>query len=72
MFLLIVVYILVFASPSHLTVLEDNSVHTVISIMQVSTSEAGAAEINLVKAATRSSHAKRFISSEWSVSVPDT
>jgi hypothetical protein len=53
-------------------VLEDNSVHTVISTMQVSTSEAGAAEINLVKATTRSSHAKRFISSEWSVSVPDT
>ncbi|KAI9839153.1 MAG: hypothetical protein M1819_003146 [Sarea resinae] len=53
-------------------VLEDNSVHTIISAMQVSTPESGAAEINLVKAATRSSHAKRFISSEWSAPTPDS
>ena len=54
---------------SHL--LEANAVHTVISTIQVNTPEAGVSEINLVRAASRSSHTKRFISSDWSIPVLD-
>jgi hypothetical protein len=51
--------------------LEANAVHTVISTLQVNTPEAGASEINLVKAASRAFHMKRFISSDWSIPVHD-
>jgi hypothetical protein len=52
-------------------ILEASAVHTVISTIQVNTPEAGVSEINLVKAASKSGHTKRFISSDWSIPVSD-
>ncbi|KAJ6107190.1 hypothetical protein N7523_008513 [Penicillium sp. IBT 18751x] len=51
--------------------LEAEFVHTVISTMQVHSTESGASEISLARAANQSRTTKRFISSEWSVPVPD-
>lgn len=51
--------------------LESNNVHTVISAIQVMGPEPGAAEVNLVHAASMSSPTKRFIASDWGIPFPD-
>ncbi|KAK9366688.1 hypothetical protein V1509DRAFT_611294 [Lipomyces kononenkoae] len=50
---------------------EEDNVHTVISTIQVSNSEVGASEINLVRAAVKSSPTKRFIASDWGIPFPE-
>ncbi len=47
--------------------LELYNVHTIISAIAVATPEAFAAEMNLVKAASKSGSTKRFIASNWGV-----
>ncbi|KAJ5113061.1 hypothetical protein N7456_001595 [Penicillium angulare] len=51
--------------------LEASSVHTIISTLQVTSPESGACEINLARAASQSQTTKRFITSEWSIPVPN-
>jgi len=51
--------------------LERNNVAIVISAIQVMGPESGAAEINLVRAADKSSPTKRFISSDWGIPFPE-
>jgi hypothetical protein len=50
--------------------LEEHNVHTVISAIKVIAPEAGVSEVNLIKAAEKSSATKRFIQSEWGVPIP--
>ncbi|KAM6480970.1 hypothetical protein HDV62DRAFT_398271 [Trichoderma sp. SZMC 28011] len=51
-------------------ILEEHNVHTVISAIKVIAPEAGVSEVNLIKAAAKSSPTKRFIQSEWGVPIP--
>ncbi|KAK4074703.1 uncharacterized protein Triagg1_4852 [Trichoderma aggressivum f. europaeum] len=51
-------------------ILEEHNVHTIISAIKVITPESGVSEVNLIKAATKSSPTKRFIQSEWGVPTP--
>lgn len=51
-------------------ILEEHNVHTVISAIKVIAPEAGVSEVNLIKAAAKSSATKRFIQSEWGVPIP--
>lgn len=53
-------------------VLESNSVHTVVSTINVSSPESGVAEHNLVEAAALSKSTKRFISSDFAVRIPES
>jgi uncharacterized protein YbjT (DUF2867 family) len=45
--------------------LAHQNVHTVISTISVTTEAASAAEVNLIKAAAKSSTAKRFVATGW-------
>ncbi|KAM0470208.1 hypothetical protein ACHAPX_010094 [Trichoderma viride] len=51
-------------------ILETHNVHTVISTISVITPESGAAERNLIKAASKAAPTKRFIQSDWGVLAP--
>ncbi|KAL7913111.1 hypothetical protein GGI35DRAFT_491340 [Trichoderma velutinum] len=51
-------------------ILEEHNVHTIISAIKVIAPEAGVSEVNLMKAAAKSSPTKRFIQSEWGVPIP--
>lgn len=51
-------------------ILETHNVHTVISTISVITPESGAAERNLVNAASKAAPTKRFIQSDWGVLAP--
>ncbi len=53
-------------------VLKQHNVHTIISTIAVSTPEALASEINLVRAASLSAGTKRFVASNWGISFPET
>ncbi len=53
-------------------VLKQHRVHTVISAIAVSTPDAVASEIKLVKAASLSAQTKRFVASNWGISFPET
>lgn len=50
--------------------LEENQVHTVICALMVMDETAGQSQINLIKAADKSSSTKRFIVSEYGIPVP--
>lgn len=50
--------------------LEEHNVRTIISAIKVITLESGVSEVNLIKAAAKSSPTKRFIQSEWGVPIP--
>lgn len=52
------------------SIFEANAVHTVISTLQVNSPESGSNEINLVKAAEKSTSTFRFISSDWASPTP--
>ncbi|EOD50437.1 putative nmra-like family protein [Neofusicoccum parvum UCRNP2] len=52
------------------TALEENQVHTVICALMVMDETAGQSQINLIKAADKSSSTKRFIVSEYGIPVP--
>lgn len=47
--------------------LADNDVHTVISTILVTDETGSTAQINLIKAATKSAATKRFIASDWGI-----
>ncbi|KAI9839649.1 MAG: hypothetical protein M1819_002275 [Sarea resinae] len=51
--------------PSLAHVLESNNIHTVISTLAILGPEQGAAQLNLIRAAQKSSVTKRFAPSEW-------
>ncbi|PNP53746.1 hypothetical protein THARTR1_05870 [Trichoderma harzianum] len=50
-------------------ILEEHNVHTIISAIKVIAPESGVSEVNLIKAAAKSSPTKRFIQSEWGVPI---
>lgn len=52
------------------TALEANQVHTVISALLVMDQTVGQSQINLIKAADRSSSTKRFIVSDYGIPLP--
>ncbi|GME46751.1 putative nmra-like family protein [Neofusicoccum parvum] len=51
------------------TALEENQVHTVVCALMVMDETAGQSQINLIKAADKSSSTKRFIVSEYGIPV---
>ncbi|KAL1632956.1 hypothetical protein SLS56_003242 [Neofusicoccum ribis] len=53
------------------SMLESNKIHTVISCLSVSDESAGSAQVNLVKAAAKSTSAMRFVHSNWSIPYPE-
>ena len=52
------------------SVLKNNSIEIIISVIQVNNAESAAAEHNLVRAASKSASTKRFIASNWGFPIP--
>lgn len=48
-------------------VLEDNGIHVLISTMSIVDAAASEAQINLIRAAAKTTTVKRFIASDWGV-----
>lgn len=52
-------------------ILQSEQVHTVVSAIKILSEEAGKAECNLVRAASKSVPTKRFITSDWGYPIPE-
>jgi hypothetical protein len=51
-------------------ILDDNSIHTIISTIAVRDEVAAQSELNMIAAATKSSSVKRYVASCWGFATP--